>query len=73
MHELYIKKPKREYTEYTCIRCGRKIRAYGRCTNRKICDDCLLASGGKKDIQLLMQRKEVREEADEDDSGGTRD
>lgn len=62
MHERYVKKPKREYTEYTCIRCGRKIRAYGRCTNRKICDDCLMSTNSKDDLELLMQRKEVREE-----------
>lgn len=49
-------------TVYTCKRCGRRIKAHGRCTNRKICDDCLKASRTRNDYELLMQRKEVREE-----------
>ena len=57
------KPEKQQITVYTCIRCGRSIKAYGRCTNRKICDECLNASGARSDYELLMQRKEVREEA----------
>lgn len=49
-------------TVYTCKRCGRRIKAHGRCTNRKICDDCLMSTNSKDDLELLMQRKEVREE-----------
>ena len=50
-------------TMYTCKRCGRRIKAHGRCTNRKFCDECLQASSSQYDFALLMQRKEVREEA----------
>lgn len=50
-------------TMYTCKRCGRRIKAHGRCTNRKIFDECLQASSSQYDFALLMQRKEVREEA----------
>lgn len=65
--QKYARKKKAMHREptstiYTCKRCGRRIKAHGRCTNRKICDDCLNASGTRNDYDLLMQRKEVREE-----------
>ena len=49
-------------TIYTCKRCGKRIKAYGICTNRRICDECLMSTNSKDDLDLLMQRKEVREE-----------
>lgn len=56
------KPEKQQITVYTCVRCGRSIKAYGRCTNRKICDECLMSTNSKDDLDFLMQRKEVREE-----------
>ena len=58
-----MRRMKKTCTEYECMRCGRRIKAYGRCTNRRICDDCLTASGSRKDRAIMIQRKEVREEA----------
>lgn len=56
-----INDAKPKFTIYTCKRCGKTIKAHGVCTNRSICDECLL-SGRYRDLVCLLNRKDVLEE-----------